>query len=136
LNGKIDARVNGIMLTLTTRVDGAKTAVDTLNWRLKELETEERPHKQPYWEAKEDLDHEKELLDLLKAKIEADKADAAISKWIPVKVIDPAVPPKTPSGPNRELGGGLLICGLATAVFGFYSLRQANIREESKPNPV
>jgi succinoglycan biosynthesis transport protein ExoP len=125
LNEQVDARVNGIMITLKDKVDGAKTKLDVISRILNELEVEG----QPYWKAKDELDQEKEVLELLKAKIEAEKADLAIPKDLPVKVIDPAIPPTAPSGPNRKWGAVLLVCGLSIASFGFYSLRKADIRE-------
>jgi hypothetical protein len=39
-----------------------------------------------------------------------------------VAIVNPAIPPKHPIGPNRLLGATLLVCGLAIAVFGFYLL--------------
>jgi uncharacterized protein involved in exopolysaccharide biosynthesis len=136
LNKKIDARVNGIMMTLETRVDGAKTELDTLNTRLKELEPTALPA--PYWEAKWNLESEKRTYELLKAKIQAFKnEDMAISqKFIPVAVIDPAVLPTAPSGPNRKLGAVLLVCGLTMAGFGFNSIRSAGTKEENVVKPV
>ncbi len=106
--------------------------MDTLNMRLKGLEAAGQPYKEAKWK----LDSEKNVFELLKARIESDKADAAIPKTPLVEPIDPAVPPTAPSGPNRKLGAVLLIGGLAMSGFGFYSLRKAGIREETEAKSV
>ena len=129
LNNQIDNRVAGIMITLQTRVDSAKTALDTIYRRLEELDAA----RGPYWEAKDKLEQEKETAELLKVNIEFDKKDDSIPKRIPVEVIDPAVPPKSPSGPSRELGVSFLICGLMISGFGFYSLRNAGKVPRTSP---
>jgi uncharacterized protein involved in exopolysaccharide biosynthesis len=140
INKKIDARMDGIMSTLQTRVDGAESELNTLSNRLKQVEgadMAELNRGAPYWEAKMNLESEKSTHDLLKAKIEADKEDAAtIPRWISAAAVDPAVPPTAPSGPNRKLGAVLLVFGLAMTGFGFNSLRRAGIREETGPKPV
>lgn len=76
-----------------------------------------------YYRTKQNLDSENITAELLKAKIEFDKKDDSIPRAIPIEVIDPAVPPKSPCGPARRLGADLLVCGLAVAGFGFYSIR-------------
>jgi uncharacterized protein involved in exopolysaccharide biosynthesis len=98
-----------------------------------------KAHYPEYYEAKQALGHEKFVQELLKAKIESERAEIngeAIPKTIYVVEIAPAVPPTAPIGPNHKLGAVLSACGLAMSGFGFYSLRMSNNREEIKSKPV
>jgi uncharacterized protein involved in exopolysaccharide biosynthesis len=50
-----------------------------------------------------------------------------------ISIIDPAVPPTAPIGPNRLLGLILLLCGLTTSALGFYLIFRGRTVTNSKP---
>jgi uncharacterized protein involved in exopolysaccharide biosynthesis len=76
-----------------------------------------------YFLAKQEYDNWTNWQNLLKTKIEAEKSDLGLPKTSFVEITDPAVPPTSPSGPNRLLGGILLTMGLASSAGGFFLLR-------------
>lgn len=76
-----------------------------------------------YYKAKMDLRNQENLHTLLEQKIEEDKAHA-VTPWVNlVTIVDPAVAPTNPIGPNRWLGVACLACGLVVLGCGFNSLR-------------
>jgi uncharacterized protein involved in exopolysaccharide biosynthesis len=62
-----------------------------------------------------------------------DNSRAAVASELGVKIVNPAVPPANPIGPNRALGVVLLICGLTISFFGFYLLFTAGSPAKTKP---
>jgi uncharacterized protein involved in exopolysaccharide biosynthesis len=69
-----------------------------------------------------------------KAKNETGKAMPAQSAKTPlVKIVEPAVPPKSPVGHDRLFGVILLFCGLAALVAGLYLFNPGSTATNSKP---
>lgn len=62
-----------------------------------------------------------------------DNSKAALVSEFGIKIVNPAVLPSTPIGPNRALGVVLLICGLTISVFGFYLLFVTESAAKTKP---
>ncbi|MEI8291779.1 MAG: hypothetical protein WCH99_20110 [Verrucomicrobiota bacterium] len=77
---------------------------------------------QPYWEAKRQFNQLTELHKLLGAKIEAIKTELQAPKPM-VQIVDRAVPPQSPIGPNRTLGAVLLAAGLLSLLAGILLLK-------------
>jgi len=50
------------------------------------------------------------------------------------EVVDPAIPPTRPIGPNRYLGGAMLGCGLFLVIVGTSSLNKAKINPSANPS--
>ena len=77
-----------------------------------------------YYGSKMELEKQEDLHKHLKSVIDEDKTIAVFPRSALVTVVNPAVPPKTPVGPNRWLGGAFLICGLAALIIGSSSSRK------------
>jgi polysaccharide biosynthesis transport protein len=125
LKEEISDRVAGIMIGLETDLKAEKDQVDTIDQKLQEMNeeiTDETVRGQPYWEAKEELQDKRQLHQLLAARIDNIKADAAIPKSTLVTVINPGTPGEFPVKPNKVLNISLgaflgLIVGLGLAFF-------------------
>lgn len=76
-----------------------------------------------YFLAKQKYDNKTNYQSLLKTHIETEKLGLNLPKTSFVEIIGPAVPPTSPSGPNRLLGAILLAMGLASSAGGFFLLR-------------
>lgn len=124
LNDQVDARVAGILMGLKSRVDSAEAALEALSNEVQQAETTdmEKANKgAPYWEAKQILQSERQVRDLLAAKIESVKADSAIPRPV-VTVINPATPQDIPVRPKKTLYISLsafigLLVGVCLAFF-------------------
>lgn len=85
-------------------------------------------------QAKQRLDDEQELHQLLKAKLQSEKTDA-VSPMTPLAtIVEPAVPPKVSIGPSRLLDMILLLCGLVMSGFGVYLISDRSKIIERPPN--
>jgi uncharacterized protein involved in exopolysaccharide biosynthesis len=78
-----------------------------------------------FFRAKKELSDEKVLHRRLLATIDSEKSLYAQNAKTLVEIVDPAVSPSSPIGPNRLLGAVLLLCGLAVFVVGFRGSRGA-----------
>jgi uncharacterized protein involved in exopolysaccharide biosynthesis len=86
-------------------------------------ENELQAHYQAYADEKQKLGKLVEFHKLLAVRIQA--AKVVVDAPMPlVQIIDPAVPPNSPSGPNRLLGMTLLLCGLIISVQGVLIARK------------
>jgi len=88
----------------------------------KDASTNPTPEQQAYWDEKRKLDQLVALHKLLSSKIETEELDLQIP-FDCVKIIDMAVPPTLPVGPNRFLGGGLAVGGLLSMFLGWRWLK-------------
>lgn len=73
------------------------------------------PEQQPYWSERQKLDQLTEQHKLLGLKIDAARVDDMPPRYSVVEIVDPAVPPARPIGPNRVWGElafalGFLLC--------------------------
>jgi uncharacterized protein involved in exopolysaccharide biosynthesis len=76
-----------------------------------------------YFLAKKEFDKMTNFHSLLKKKIETEKIDINLVQISYVKIVDPAIPPQMPEGPNRLLGAILLAMGLAMTAGEFFLTR-------------
>jgi serine protease inhibitor/uncharacterized protein involved in exopolysaccharide biosynthesis len=138
LNKQIDTRIDGIMIGLKSNVNSQKAALDALSNQVADAETQEsiaaakegpswqarKQLEEPYWRAKRELGEKMNLHEMLGAKIEYDKGEAMVPRSDLVAIINPAVTPQAPAGPNRLEGAGLLIGGLGMSFFGMGLIRR------------
>jgi uncharacterized protein involved in exopolysaccharide biosynthesis len=108
----------GKIQTMQAQLEELKKQFDATNSTLSLTLTNDLP----YVQAKQHLDDTEELHQLLKSKIQEEKAAEDAPKKL-VTIVEPAVPPKTPVGPSRLLGTLLLVCGIGLSVLGVHVLR-------------
>jgi uncharacterized protein involved in exopolysaccharide biosynthesis len=90
------------------------------------LLTSQELEQRPYWEEKRKLDNMIAFHKLLQSKIAALKMDLATTSVRPmVEIVDTALLPELPAGPNRFLGAALLVIGLFTTVGGLLLLKSS-----------
>jgi uncharacterized protein involved in exopolysaccharide biosynthesis len=86
-----------------------------------------------YFQAKQDLSNEEAIHKQRQTIIDSEKSLSVQNAKALVEIVDPAVSPSSPTGPNRLLGAVLLLCGLATSVLGFYLISSGGAVTNSKP---
>ena len=77
-----------------------------------------------YFQAKQRLFNEEAIHKQRQAIIDSEKSSVQNEKT-PVEIVNPAIPPSSPIGPNRLLGMVLLLCGLTAFVLGLYLISAA-----------
>lgn len=125
LNRKVDDRVVGILAGLDTKVAAAKSFVDTISTDIKNAEQkdiETASKSAPYFSAKEKLEEEKRLRQVLAMRISQEEVDKNLPKARMVKIMDSATPDFKPVKPNKPLIIGLgvvfgLVVGIGLAFF-------------------
>ncbi len=125
LNRQIDDRIAGILSSLDSQVSSKKAALDALTRSVdgaKARDMNESAQRQPYYNAKRDLEQLRSMHNLLYTKIEAEKLEAVIPKTTMVRVTDPAEIPTTPVKPNKPVNIALglvfgLVMGIGLAFF-------------------
>jgi len=85
------------------------------------------------FQAKQDLSNEEAIHKQRQTIIDSEKSLSVQNAKALVEIVDPAVSPSSPTGPNRLLGAVLLLCGLATSVLGFYLISSGGAVTNSKP---
>jgi len=78
-----------------------------------------------YFQAKQDLSKEEAIHKQLQTIIDSEKSDWVQNQKSLVEIVNLAIPPSSPIGPNRLLGMVLLLCGLIAFVLGFYLISAA-----------
>ncbi len=96
-----------------------------LNFTIEPIDGVLRSNYPAYFQAKQELTKEKNFQELLKSKIKSLKSYVNQPIDSSVSIVSPAVPPKSPTGPNRALGMILSLCGLAISVFGISILKKS-----------
>jgi uncharacterized protein involved in exopolysaccharide biosynthesis len=86
-----------------------------------------------YFQTKQDLSNEEAIHKQRQTIIDSEKSLSVQNAKALVEIVDPAVSPSSPTGPNRLLGAVLLLCGLATSVLGFYLISSGGAVTNSKP---
>ena len=86
----------------------------------------------PYWDEKKLWDQLEKVHKQLYLKIDREKVDDMSGPWIPVQVVDPAVPPQFPLLRHFALGVSLFVVGLFPTVVGVWLLR--TLRREFRQN--
>ena len=120
LRRKIDDRVQGIMDTLTVKVDALAKALTNLVQQVetaKLLDMKEASSSQPYFDEKRELEDLIRFRTILENKIAAESVDRALPKTVMVTIIDSAQPGAKPVRPNKPLNIALgIIIGLVVGV--------------------
>jgi len=131
LNRQVDDRVNGIMAALESVVKFEKARLNAMTSEIQMAEEAQKEEDAIVTNSKSYLEDEQKLEEILKfhkllaGKIEAEKLNLSMPLTSMVAIVDPAVPPQTPIGPNRVLGALLLAIGLFPTVGGFLLLKSS-----------
>ena len=120
LETKINARVNGIMKAMETklavsqaRLDSTVTAVESA----RKLDQETLTKSRPYFDMKRILINEEDLRTLLNRKIQIEQIDLSLPKNTQVDIIEYAKPGKKPVRPNKTMNIILgVVIGLVVGV--------------------
>ncbi len=147
LNSEIDARVEGIMTTLESRVKTLKAVVDGMEKTLSEAKTNDialAEKSRPYFVAKSDLERLKRFRDVLYLRMEQEDVEMSMPKTTMVEIIDRAEPSLRPVRPNKPLNIALgiiigLVVGIGLAFFIEYldtSVKTIDDVERTLQSPV
>lgn len=117
---QIEAKMDGIMLGLKSRLDGLKNELEARTMELEKAKTKDRESAQtygPYILAKRELESLKKVRDTMQLRIIQETVDAKLTKSQIVDVIDQAEPGVNPVRPNVPLNIALgIIVGLAVGI--------------------
>ena len=125
LNQQVDDRVAGIMAGLESQLASLKAASDDLAAAVQK--SKPTLENRPYWDAKQDFEHQLESHKMLFAKVEEQELDAQLPKPALVQITDPAQPGRAPVKPNKTLNlvlgalAGIILATGAGAAFAFLS---------------
>ncbi len=120
VNTQIEAKMDGIMLGLKSRLDGMKNELEARTIELEKAKTKDRESAQtygPYILAKRELESLKKVRDTMQLRIIQETVDAKLTKSQIVDVVDQAEPGVNPVRPNVPLNIALgIIVGLAVGI--------------------
>lgn len=125
VSAQLDDRVDAIMVALQIRVNILKAQFESFTTAVegaKKVDIDMQRKTRPYFEAKRELDEQKNIRDTLKRRITQEEIDQAIPRSSTVQIIDPAEEGMAPVKPNKTLNivGGIvigLIAGIGLAFF-------------------
>ncbi len=125
LDQQIDDCVVGIMTSLASQVHSMKASLDALAQKVEDAKAKdmlEAANFQPYYDAKRQLENQRDMHRLLYAKIKQEELDSAIPKTSMAQITDTAEPGKSPVKPNKTVNIVLglvfgLIMGIGLAFF-------------------
>ena len=120
LEQKIDARIEGIMVSLYQRVEALRTTLNRLNASVVEAKSNDIAQAKqtaPYFAKKAELEELRRFRSILDMKIAAEQIDEKLPKSTMVTIMDPARPNFRPVRPNKVLNITLgIIIGLVVGV--------------------
>ncbi len=129
LNNKIQDRVNGILRGLKTKIEAIKMGLDELK---KDIESARKADLQmaskgrPYYTAKRELESLEEAQNALQLKLLTGKVDSPRPALTEVEIVNPAVPPFTPTVRHSLRGTALICLGLLLDTLGLLLLVRLN----------
>ncbi len=147
INTQVDARVEGIMKGLASRVASARAKLDALTKAVvdaKALEIETTRKNRTYFEEKTNLEEQRQVRRTLELKIIQEELDRSMTRSSVVVVTDKAEPGLAPVRPNKPLNISLglfvgLVMGVALAFFIEYldtSVKTLDDVERALQSPV
>lgn len=120
LNGKIDARINGILKLLETQVATAKAELDSTDQAVEEArkaDQEKITKSRPYFDKKRELEEMQSFRQLLTRKMNIEKIDLSLPRSAQVEIIETAVPEAKPVRPKKTFNIILgVVIGLVVGV--------------------
>jgi uncharacterized protein involved in exopolysaccharide biosynthesis len=134
-DGKVNARLDGIMIGLQAKLDRTIATVNELSQQLENARTNDlalAKRSRPYYAEKQKLQDMLDFKKFLGMKIASEKTDLALPRTAQVEILERAVPPLQPVSPNRVLGAGLLVGGSLLGLTGIVTLRRTP-RTDSAP---
>jgi capsular exopolysaccharide synthesis family protein len=117
LNRKIDDRVAGILIGISSRVEGGRAAIEQMKERLekaKEVDFATAAKTRPYYEAKQRLEDLRQFRTILGMKIAQQQTDLYLPKTSMVQIIDRAIANPRAVRPNKPLN---IIVGIVIGLF-------------------
>lgn len=147
INQQIEAKLDGMLVGIQTRVDALKNELDTKEQELARAKATDIENAKKYGEyflAKRNLEFERQMSQAMAMKITQESVDVKLSKSSIVEVIDPAEPALRPFRPNIPVNIALgiivgLIVGVGLAFFIEYldtSVKTIDDVERSLQAPV
>jgi beta-lactamase regulating signal transducer with metallopeptidase domain len=134
-DGKVNARLDGIMIGLQAKLDRTIATVNELSQQLENARTNDlalAKRSRPYYAEKQKLQDMLDFKKFLGMKIASEKTDLALPRTAQVEILERAVPPLQPVSSNRFLGAGLLVAGSLLGLTGIVMLRRTP-RTDSAP---
>jgi uncharacterized protein involved in exopolysaccharide biosynthesis len=132
IDRRIDARVEGILIGLQTKLDKTRATLSALSERLENARTNDlamAERTRPYFMRHEQLIDLLEFKKNLQTRLANMKADLSLPRPTPVEIIDRAASPLQPLSNNQSLGLGLVILGGLLGCVGIVMMRRKS--EES-----
>ncbi|TAL03149.1 MAG: polysaccharide biosynthesis tyrosine autokinase, partial [Verrucomicrobia bacterium] len=147
LNTKIEARVSGIMYSLSNQVEIARSEVGALKRQVEDAKRVDRDKAEkcrPYFEKKRELEEAIRLRTILNMRIAQERTDINLPHTTMVEIIDRATPGARPVRPNKPLNIALgviigLVVGVGLAFFIEYldtSVKTIDDVERTLQSPV
>ena len=126
LKGKIDDRVDGVLLGMESRVNSAREQLRKLkdeveSARAKDIATAKIT--QPYWEAKHRLEEQQRFSQVLAMKVASESIEAVLPKKMLVEIMDDALTPLRPIYPNRAKATAMIVIGILIDLAGLRMVR-------------
>ncbi len=139
---RINQRMDGIMIGMTTRVSGLRSTVENLDHELHktratDLEKSERCR--PYYEAKRQLEELARFRSVLSLKLASEKVDRSLPKSTLVEIIDRAEPALRPVRPNKPFNlflGAVVGVLLGSIAGGVAAWGKGRVRPNTSPAQV
>lgn len=131
LNQQIDARMNGIILALENQVQSDRAVLQEITNTIHEAQMKQKEEAvrenqlKSYQDQEHKLQETRNVHEMLKKRIEHTRAELDRPSFSTVDIVNPAIPPQVPVGPDRLLGGLLFAVGLFPCVGGFLLLKSA-----------
>jgi succinoglycan biosynthesis transport protein ExoP len=120
LDTKINNRVDGILISLNTKVAASRASLDELKQKLenaKQMDLDAAEKSRPYYTLKQHLAELLQFKGILAIKIAAEQTDLALPKTTMVEIVDHGVKSDRPERPKQALNIALgIIIGLIVGV--------------------
>jgi len=147
LRQKLDARVDGVLLGLDTKVSSLRQGVTSIQKQIddaKKSDIARAELQRPYWEKKRELEQLVSFNRILETRLSMEQVDVTLPRTGMVHIMDTAVPGLRPVKPNKTLNIVLgvvigLVVGVGLAFFIEYldtSVKTIDDVERALQSPV